>query len=377
MNVSVNKNVLNVTIGETSLKLLTSAVVNIGGGDADTLNGADGAYYLDRDNHTGTQAISTIDGLQNALDLKLDAADYNDRFLGLYASLFDLQAAHPTASAGDYAQVDLGIGTDVIVYAWDVNDAKWAAVGSSAIANTDALPEGSSSLYHTSQRVRDTALSGLSLLSSLAITAADSVLSAFGKLQAQISALATVARTGSYNDLSDRPTIPDQDKALILLAANNKQVTSNTNATIYALEKSVFGGSVPITLSLYSTYIAEIDIILDFPSAQTGNVGAIAFINGATIPLSSEMLMPVSSVNFASIYSVTLFICRLSGNRLSVSGFGYGLNGAIVNYTHASAVYANASAVDFDVCIRFTNSAVSTNKLVVKSARLYKLADPT
>lgn len=173
-----------------------------GGGNADTLQGQDGAYYLDRDNHTGSDQISDVTGLQDALDtltntdtdlqaqvdLKLDAADYNDRFLGLYASIFDLEAAHPTASAGDYAQVDLGIGTDVIVYAWDVSDSYWSAVGSSSIANTDALPEGSSNLYHTPQRVRDAPLTGLSVATAAPITAVDSVLAAAGKLQAQINA---------------------------------------------------------------------------------------------------------------------------------------------------------------------------------------------
>lgn len=47
--------------------------VNTGHGgllDADTLDGQEGAYYQDRANHTGTQAISTIDGLQTALDGK-------------------------------------------------------------------------------------------------------------------------------------------------------------------------------------------------------------------------------------------------------------------------------------------------------------------
>lgn len=196
--------------------------------DAETLDGQDGAYYLSRANHTGTQAISTVTGLQTALDdklesvawgditgtlsdqtdlqaaldtltdtdidlqdalnLKLNIADYNDRFLGLFSSVFGLVAAHPTASAGDYAQVDFGIGMDVIVYAWDVSDAQWSAVGSSSIASTDALPEGSSNLYHTGQRVRDTSLTGLSTATATPITAADSVLSAAGKLQAQISA---------------------------------------------------------------------------------------------------------------------------------------------------------------------------------------------
>ncbi len=39
-------------------------------GDADTLNDEDGEYYLDRANHTGVQAISTVTGLQTALDGK-------------------------------------------------------------------------------------------------------------------------------------------------------------------------------------------------------------------------------------------------------------------------------------------------------------------
>ena len=145
---------------------------------------------------TGTLSDQT--DLQDALDLKLDAADYNDRFLGLFASVFDLEAAHPTANAGDYAQVDFGIGMDVIVYAWDVSDAQWSAVGSSAIANTDALPEGSSNLYHTSQRVRDTPLTGLSTATATPITAADTVLAAAGKLQAQISAASGGGAVGGF-----------------------------------------------------------------------------------------------------------------------------------------------------------------------------------
>lgn len=187
LQVEVGRTGLFIQIDETVLNLNTSQITVVSG-DADTLNGEDGSYYLDRSNHTGTQAISTIDNLQDELDLKLDAADYNDRFLGLYASFFDLVAAYPTASAGDYAQVDLGIGSDVIIYAWDVSDNQWAAVGSSAIANTDALPEGSSNLYFTTQRTRDATLTGFSPTNS-AIISTDNVVQAFGKAQGQINAI--------------------------------------------------------------------------------------------------------------------------------------------------------------------------------------------
>jgi len=190
------------------IQLNTTAIVlagsGTGGGNADTLNNQSGAFYLSRDNHTGSDQISDVQGLQSTLDemadtdadlqaqvdLKLNSADYNDRFLGLFSSFSELVAAHATASAGDYAQVDFGAGADVIIYAYDVSDANWTAVGSSAIANTDVLPEGSVNLYYTGQRVRETPLTGFSTATATEVTAADSVLSAAGKLQAQITAVA-------------------------------------------------------------------------------------------------------------------------------------------------------------------------------------------
>lgn len=53
--------------------------------------------------------------------------------------------------------------------------------------STDSVVEGSTNLYFTAARVRDVVLSGISMATNAAITAADSVLSAFGKLQAQIT----------------------------------------------------------------------------------------------------------------------------------------------------------------------------------------------
>lgn len=329
------------------------------GGDADTLNGQAGSYYLNRSNHTGTQAISTIDNLQDALDLKLDAADYNDRFLGLYASLFDLQAAHPTASAGDYAQVDLGIGTDVIIYAWDVDDAKWAAVGSSPIANTDALPEGSSNLYHTSQRVRDVTLTGFTA-SNTPITATDSIVQAAGKAQGQINELINTT---------------DVSKSLFAISASNKVITSDISSTIYSADKITFNADLSLSsLALYDTYSIEIDLILDFPLVQYNSVGIMPFINQAVIPLSSEMQMGVTGLNSAGVYKIRLDLTRVSNNRISVSGYGHGLNGAIVTFTNASDIYSNTFM--FNVAARFTSTPQSQNKIIVKSARMYKLKNP-
>lgn len=48
---------------------------------------------------------------------------------GTFLSVSALQAALPTANAGDYADVDTGVGSDVQRYIWDVSDAKWVLGG--------------------------------------------------------------------------------------------------------------------------------------------------------------------------------------------------------------------------------------------------------
>lgn len=73
---------------------------------------------------------------------------------------------------------------------------------SASPGSTDAVPEGAVNLYFTAQRVRDTVLTGLSLVAGTAITAADTLLAAFGKLQKQISdnLAALNSHTGNSNN---------------------------------------------------------------------------------------------------------------------------------------------------------------------------------
>ena len=87
---------------------------------------------------------------------------------------------------------------------WDIKDVvsgvpTWTASGSN-VASTDDVAEGSTNLYFTENRVRNTVLTGLSLASSAVISAADSILSALGKVQAQVSLkqnTITLTTTGS------------------------------------------------------------------------------------------------------------------------------------------------------------------------------------
>lgn len=66
---------------------------------------------------------------------------------------------------------------------------------------TDAVAEGSTNLYFTAARVRAAVLTGLSLATGGVISAADTVLQAFGKLQKQITdALALIPPFGGGSD---------------------------------------------------------------------------------------------------------------------------------------------------------------------------------
>jgi len=132
-----------------------------------------------------------VNGLQAELDLKLDIADYNDRYKGKYTSLPNLQAAHPTAEDGDTAVVDAGPGTNALEYIWDTNEG-WVQGNSVGATTTDALPEGATNLYFTTAKVLATLLTGISFATGGAIVSTDTILQAFGKIQKQINDLSGV-----------------------------------------------------------------------------------------------------------------------------------------------------------------------------------------
>jgi hypothetical protein len=141
-----------------------------------------------------TAEQSAKDYADDGLALKLDSSAYVQHFLGKYTSLGALQTAHATATDGDYAIVDTGSGSNAREYVWDLQEG-WVDSGDIKVGTTsDQISEGSSNLYFTSARVLAVALTGLSLVTNAAITASDTVLAAFGKLQKQISDLISARR---------------------------------------------------------------------------------------------------------------------------------------------------------------------------------------
>ena len=140
--------------------------------------------------HGGTGA-DTLTGAQDLLGIsdKLDRSEYIQHFLGVFPSKSALDAAHPTARQGDYADIDSGADFDVMRAIWDDTDQKWVVNEVGNASNTDEVPEGSQNLYFKSERVLDTILNGFTTAISTAVVSTDKVIVGFGKLQAQINSI--------------------------------------------------------------------------------------------------------------------------------------------------------------------------------------------
>ncbi|WP_113638951.1 hypothetical protein [Nubsella zeaxanthinifaciens] len=151
-------------IAAVNLLASWSKVVTGAGGGASSFSELEGAPSdnealgadLTRIEDKADGAQADVDALTLVVDGKLNTADYNQHFRGRFTSLISLQTNvfSPALRAGDYAQVDVGSGSPVKNYNWDADDEEWiiGGVGSGA-TNTDQLPEGSTNLYYTSERV--------------------------------------------------------------------------------------------------------------------------------------------------------------------------------------------------------------------------------
>ncbi|MDB5286995.1 MAG: hypothetical protein JWR05_1944 [Mucilaginibacter sp.] len=171
-----------------------NSFVNITGNASDniSLNNALGAkvdnvtgYGLSQENYTTSE--------------KTKLANLSEHYIGYYASLTALQAAHSVGLPGQYASVDAGAGFDAKQYVWDTTDNNWVLVtgpGNVISVNgqvgpvsldTDSIGEGSTNKYFTVARVLATVLTGLSTITGTPAVATDTILAAIGKLQAQFS----------------------------------------------------------------------------------------------------------------------------------------------------------------------------------------------
>jgi hypothetical protein len=108
-----------------------------------------------------------------------------------------------TSSSGTNAALVAADGTNAGLFL-PAEKTKLAEIALNATANpnTDSLPEGSTNLYHTVARVLASALTGLSIATNSAVVATDSILGGIGKLQAQVTARASLSVQNVFTALN-------------------------------------------------------------------------------------------------------------------------------------------------------------------------------
>lgn len=143
--------------------------------------------------------------------------------------------------------------------------------GSSGPASTDALAEGTTNLYFTGARVLSAILTGLNLTVSTAVTAADSVLTAIGKLQKQITdlALSAVTLTGVATLTNKTLTSP------VINGATLRGYTEDGPASVTA------GATIALTFSETDVeYVITQNVTLQWPAPIAGKTLTVKLTQG-------------------------------------------------------------------------------------------------
>lgn len=203
-----------------------------------TANSTD-AQLRDRATHTGTQLAATISDFATAADARITAQKAQVNGLASLDSGGKVPAAQLPSFVDDVLEFANLAGFPVTgetgkiytaldngkIYRW--SGSVYVEISASP-GSTDAVPEGVTNLYFQESRVRATVLTGIDIVTSAIISAGDTVLSALGKLQAQVSLRALAARlinTG-YGLLGGGDLTADRTLSVSLAEVNIEQTAS-------------------------------------------------------------------------------------------------------------------------------------------------------
>lgn len=143
-------------------------------------------------------------------------------------------SAFPLTGESGKIYVDISTGK---TYRW--SGSTYSEISASP-GSTDAVSEGTSNLYFTYQRVRDTVLTGLSTATNAVISATDTVIAGFGKLQAQVSAISSSLTSHTSNTSNPHSTTAAQVGAIAKTSATGSAILSS--GTTAQRDSSPVGG---------------------------------------------------------------------------------------------------------------------------------------
>lgn len=228
------------------------------------------------------------------------------------------------------------------------------------------------------QIIQGTTLTDIDVATTGAVSASDTITEGIGKLQAtkaNTADLATVATSGSYNDLSDKPTIPTVNNATLTIQKNgttvqtftaNQSTNATANISVPTKTSDITNDSGFITSSALAPYALSADLAT---VATSGDYNDLS--NKPTIPTVGNGTITITQGGI----SKGTFTTNQGGNTTIALDAGGGGIGNIDNLT----ITANADDEIQAVATVNANSATgATNPIYdwVGTSEEYNNATP-
>jgi len=217
--------------------------------------------------------------------------------------------------------------------------------------------------------VRGTVLTGFSATNS-AIVSTDNVLQAFGKAQGQINAMSGIN--------SDRTLLYTTPTSL-------KPITNSTINVIEDLNERLFDANYTIvanTLAVGDVYKVDAQIlVMRSATVGTQTVVIAPYLNGSIVaPLGTATSSSAGANAFFTISVTIIYAVREIGVSGKIAAAGYLQSGGTSFQLVSAALFQTfdtTNDLSLNVAFRLNASALSGDIIAVKSARLFKLNNPS
>ncbi len=324
--------------GADSVAYTPTEKTKLAGIEADATENQTDAYLLARANHTGVQAASTISDFSTAADARITAQKAQANGLATLGADSKIPSAQlPAIAVTDTFVVasqvamlaltaevgDVAVRTDESkTYILSASPASTLAnwvwmqtpaggvtsvngnAGPSVTLTTSDIAEGTNE-YHTAAKVRAVALTGLSLVTATAITAADSILTAAGKLQAQITALNPLTTVLTGLSLATSTAVTAADTILAAIGKLQAQITINKVFWAQITAKAPVNDTVPmVTYSPIAATVLELNGV----KVASGTLTLELQINGVAVTGLAALAITATPQNFTATAANTIAV---------------------------------------------------------------------
>ena len=391
-----------------------------GGGDADTLGGQNSAYHLSRQNHTGEQAQSTVTGLVSALAALVSAdallqsnidTEVTARINAILNILFLLESKAdlvggfiPTSQIPAVAITEyLGIAADQAeMLAFNGQSGDWCHrtdVEKAFIIIAEDLTDPASWKEWPMPVSPVTSINGQ--VGVVVLGKGDIGLGNVPNIDATkrenhtgtqdagtITGLATVATSGSYNDLSDKPSIDTSRTLLYTTPTPNKPINNTAINPIENMSERLFDDNYifPANSLAVGDYFELECRVYTVRINTTGSVNFSLrpFVNSsvvgtATLNTGASTVGTFTSavVSFVDVKFKFVVVAVGVSGLLACNGYSLGDSTSVIRMNAPSCASCDTTQpVALNIGFYRTGALIAGEGVYVKSARLIRVNNP-